>query len=194
MKQFFKTYSYDALKMFLNQFGTAIFGFALSLAAAKAQNAILRNVLGVVAVLFYLFLLYTMTWDVGFRDRVSVTQGKKANRPARGFLISLLANTPNFLFAICITLGCFFGSVSFFGGLGGIASFCALLLEGMYTGLLANHFMGNALNSYWWVWFLTPLPSIITCGIAYLLGIKDCKLSVLIFGKQQKKSHKESKN
>ena len=184
MKQFLKTYLYDALKMFLNQFGTAIFGFALSLAAAKAQNVTLRNVMGVCAILFYLFLLYTMTWDIGFRDRVSVTQGKKAFNPLTGVGISLCANSVNFLFAICITLGCFFGDVAFFGNLGGIASFCALLLEGMYTGLLANHFMGAALNSYWWVWFITPLPAILTCGIAYNMGLKDFKLSVLLFGKK----------
>lgn len=182
---FLKSYSYDMLKMFLNQFGTSIFGLALALAAAKAQNVILRNVTSACAILFYLFLLYTMTWDIGFRERVSVLQEKQKNHPFKGVLISLGANSLNFILAIFITLGCFLGGVAFFGDLGGIATFGALLLEGMYTGLLANNFMGEALNSYWWVWFLTPIPSVLICGIAYNMGLHDFKLTTILFGKKK---------
>ncbi|MBQ9131625.1 MAG: hypothetical protein IJX62_04045, partial [Clostridia bacterium] len=48
---------------------------------------------------------------------------------------------------------------------------------GMYTGLMANHLWGEALNSYWWVYFLIPIPSIIVCGIAYNMGIHDIKFT-----------------
>ncbi len=184
MKQFFKNYSYDALKMFLNQFGTAIFGFALALAASKAQSVVLRNVTGGFAVLFYLFLLYTMTWDMGFRDRVSVLQGKKSRNVFRGLLVSLLANSINFLFAVCIAFGHLFNGVSFFSSLGGIASIAALILEGMYTGLLANHLFGNPLNSYWWIWFLILIPALLTCTVAYNMGLNDWKLFAKLSGKK----------
>ena len=189
--KFLKTYSYDMLKMFLNQFGTSIFGLALALAAAKAQNVILRNVTSVCAILFYLFLLYTMTWDIGFRERVSVLQEKTKRNPFRGVIISLGANALNFIFAICITLGCFLPSIDFFSSLGAIATFGGLLLEGMFTGLLANDFMGNALNSYWWVWFIIPIPSTLICGIAYNMGLHDFKLTALIFGKKGTPSSKK---
>ena len=55
MKAFFKNYSYDMLKMFLNQFGTAIFGISLAFAAKYAQSPVLLNATSVGAILFYLF-------------------------------------------------------------------------------------------------------------------------------------------
>ena len=67
MKAFFKERSYDMVKMFLNQFATAIFGVVLAIAAGMAGNVVLRNVTSAFAVLFYLFLLYTMTWEPAFR-------------------------------------------------------------------------------------------------------------------------------
>ena len=75
MKEFFKSRSYDMVKMFLNQFGTGIFGVALSIAVTMAQQDVLRNVTSVFAILFYLFLLYTMTWDIGFKNKISVEHG-----------------------------------------------------------------------------------------------------------------------
>ncbi len=192
MKSFFKTYSYDMVKMFLNQFATAVFGFALALAAGKAENPILRNVTSVFAILFYLFLLYTMTWDIGFREKVSVESGKKKRNAMTGVLISLCANAINFLFAIFISLAMLFNSSSFFGNIGAVCKVGALLLEGMYTGLLAHPIAPNvALNSQWWIWFLTPIPAILTCGIAYNMGLRDFKLTALL---GLSKGNKNTKN
>ena len=77
MKGFLQKHSYSMVKMFLNQFATAIFGFVLALAVSYANNTGLRNVTSICAVVFYLFLLYTITWDIGFADRVSVMSGKQ---------------------------------------------------------------------------------------------------------------------
>ncbi len=176
MKRFFRDYSYDMVKMFINQFGTAIFGFALVLAAGKAESAMLRNVTSAFAVLFYLFLLYTTTWEIGYRDRVSVEHGSKTRNPWRGVLISLGANAVNFLFAVFITLAILL-DVPFLSTLGGISQAASSVLQGMYTGLLVNPVGGAPLNSYWFVYFLLPLPAMITCGIAYRLGIHDVKFT-----------------
>lgn len=175
MKLFFKTYGYDALKMFLNQFATAIFGVSLALAASSAQNPVLRNVTSIGAILFYLFLLYTMTWDIGFRDKVSVESGKRKKDSYLGAKISLLANLPNFIFAILIALATLFNS-SALSAMGAFGSGGALILEGMYTGLLANHVGGAALNSQFWVYFLLPIPAIVICGVAYRMGQMDIKI------------------
>lgn len=178
MKKFFAEHSYNIVKMFLNQFATAIFGFVLCLAAGMAESPTLRNVTSVAAILFYLFLLYTMTWEIGYRDRVAVEQGSKRNNRFRGALISLCANIPNFIFAIFITLAILM-DVPAISSIGGVCSFLALFLEGMYTGLLANHVAGAALNSYWFVYFLLPLPAILVSGLAYNLGLSDIKFTSL---------------
>lgn len=166
------------VKMFLNQFGTAIFGFALALVAGKAKNPVLRNVTSAFAILFYLFLLYTMTWEIGFKDKVSVESGRKKRVPLTGLWISLCANIPNLLFALFITLASLF-NVGFFSNLGAFATSAAVILEGMYSGLLANSVGGVALNSHWWIWFLITIPAMLTCTVAYLLGLKDIKFTSL---------------
>ena len=175
MKRFFAEHSYNMVKMFLNQFAIAIFGFSLALALVKAQNAALRNAASVGAILFYLFLLYTMTWEIGFRDRVSVEQEKKTKNNFRGALISLFANLPNFILAIFIMLASLLNS-PVLSNIGAWCSTLAVFFEGMYTGLLVNPVAGAPLNSYWFVYFLLPIPAIVTCGIAYNMGVCDIKL------------------
>ena len=171
------------VKMFLNQFATAIFGFSLVLAAGMAQNPTLRNVTSICAILFYLFLLYTMTWDIGFRDKVSVETGKKPENVFTGALISLGANSLNFLLAIFIMLANLLPQ-SFLSNIGGISVSAALWLEGMYTGLLAVKLFGAALSSYWFVYFLLPIPAVLTCFVAYNMGIHDFKLKMLFSSKR----------
>ena len=178
MKRFFSAHSYDMVKMFLNQFGTAIFGFVLVLASGQAKNVVLRNVTSVAAILFYMFLLYTMTWEIGYRERISVETGKLKKNIFKGSLISVCANIPNFVFALFITLASMF-DIPFFSYVGGACSFLALTLEGMYTGLLANHVGGAALNSYWFIYFLLPIPAILVSGIAYNLGLNDIKFTTI---------------
>lgn len=178
MKQFFSTHSYNIVKMFLNQFAIAIFGLVLVLAAGQADNTALRNVTSAFSIVFYLFLLYVMTWEIGFRDKVSVETGKKKRNPFTGALISLCANSINFLLAIFIALASVF-NVEVLSNIGGVCATAAVLLEGMYTGLLANHVGGAALNSYSFVYFLLPIPAILTCGVAYQLGLHDIKFTSL---------------
>lgn len=192
MKEFFKARSYDMVRMFLNQFATAIFGLVLALAAGRANNVVLRNVTSAGAIVFYLFLLYTMTWELGFQDRTAVQAGRKKEKPWTGALISFAANGINYLLAVFILCGNLFSNVKFFSGLGGFAATAAHLLEGMYTGLLANHVGGNPLNSYWWIYFLLPIPAIFICGLSYFLGLRDVKFTGL-FAFQYPESDREPK-
>ncbi len=178
MKKFFATHSYSMVKMFLNQFAIGIFGFAMTLATTAMKNGALRNICGVGSVVFYLFLIYNMTWEIGYKDRQSVLVGKKSRRIFTGGLISLCANIPNFIFAIFITLATFI-QVEAVGNVGAICKFLALLLEGMYTGLMMNTLGGVALNMYWWVFFLLPIPAIVTSFVAYWMGLEDKRLTKL---------------
>ncbi|MBQ8440555.1 MAG: hypothetical protein IJX19_07835 [Clostridia bacterium] len=178
MKNFFQKHSYSMIKMFLNQFATAVFGFVLVMAAGYAKNVALRNITSVCSIIFYLFLLYTMTWDIGFADRVSVMSGKQKRNLFTGSLISLCANIPNLIFALFITLASLL-NVELLSSIAARCTGAALLLEGMYTGLLANSVGGAPLNSHWFMYFVITLPAIITCGIAYLAGLYDKKMTTL---------------
>ena len=179
MKNLFREHSYDMVKMFLNQFAIAIFGFSLALAAGKAGNAVLRNATSIGAILFYLFLLYTMTWELGFKDRNAVLHGTKPMRPFKGALIALIANIPNLILATFVALG-FWIQIPFFGNAGSVCKIAALLLEGMYTGILSHPVGGVALHNQWFMYFVITLPAIFTCGLSYFLGLKDIKFTSLL--------------
>ncbi len=193
MKDFFKNHSYDMVTMLLNQLAISMFGFSLVLAAMKIGNDVLRNVTSVFSILFYLVLLYIKTWDIGFRDKVSVEQGKKANKPLRGATISLCANAINYILAVFVMLRALLSNVSFFESLGGIAQAICMFTHGMYAGVLVNPIGGAPLNSYWFVYFLTPIPAILVCGLAYYFGLHDVKYTGFFHKNQYPESDRESK-
>lgn len=176
MKRFFEIHSYDMVKMLLNQVAAAVFGFSLAFASGMADNAALRNATGIFSIVFYLFLQYTMTWEIGYKDKVSVELEKKKKHAFTGVWISLCANSINFILAIFIMLASLLPE-SAISDIGGTCASIAVLFEGMYTGVLANHVGGAPLNSYWFVYFLLPIPSILVCGISYNLGLHDVKFT-----------------
>ena len=178
MKRFFATHSYNMVKMFLNQFAIAIFGFGLALATTKAGSPGLRTATSIFAIGFYLFLLYTMTWELGYKERAGVEAGRKEAKPLTGLLIAAFANALNFMFALFITLATFI-QVEAIGNIGAISKFLAMFLEGMYFGVLQLPIAGVALNAHWWAFFLLPLPAILTAGLAYVMGLKDIRLTRL---------------
>lgn len=182
MKEFLKKHSYNMMKMFLNQFAVAIFGLVLALATGMAKNDTLQIVSSVGSVLFYMFLLYAMTFEIGTKDKTSVDYGREKARPLTGLYISLCANSLNFLLAILITLG-MLSSNQFLSDLGGIAAVAALLLEGMYTGLLAINIGGVALNAMVWPFFAITVPALLISTIGYLFGLKGWHVTKILIPK-----------
>ena len=193
MKSFFSQYSYSMIKMFINQFAISIFGSVLSLAASAANNKGLSMVLGVFAIAFYLFLIYTMTWEIGAKDRISVDVGKKPACPHTGLLLSLIANIPNFL--IAILYACVYpimGSVVWAGSLSSILMTVAMFLEGMYCGLALEIVLPSGFNlwHYWWTFFLIIIPALITAWGAYFAGYKNFRMVARFFDKRATDTHK----
>ena len=182
MKEFFKKHSYDMVKMFLNQFAVAIFGLVLALATGMAENSTLQIVSSVGAIIFYMFLLYAMTFELGTKDKTAVEYGRATARPLTGLYISLCANSLNFLLAILITIG-YFSPNQFFSNVGGGAAVAALLLEGMYTGVLAIHVGGVPLNSLVWPFFAITLPALLISAIGYYFGMKGWFVTKILIPK-----------
>lgn len=170
MKDFLERYSYDSVRMALNQIATAIFGFALAMTAVKAESNALMLATSIGAVLFYLMLNYGVAWRVGSRDKVTVDLGRRSYRPLTGLWISLLANSVNLILAVLVAVGALAGVQN----LEGIPRFIVMLLEGMYLGLINVIKVGGvAVNEYWWVFLLLPVPSLLVSLLGYIAGVKD---------------------
>ncbi len=187
MKGFFSQYSYSMIKMFINQFAISIFGSVLSLATSAAENRILSMVVSVFAIAFYLFLIYTMTWEIGAKDRISVDVGKKPYRPHTGLLLSLIANIPNLLIALIYS--CVYstmGTVKIAGSIASVVMTIAMFLEGMYCGLALEISVPGGLHlwHYWWTFYLLVIPALATSWIAYFAGFKNFRILAQFFNKR----------
>ncbi len=176
MKEFFRDYSYYSVKMFLNQFAIALLGLTLSLVFVSAGSRAGNIVSSICSVLFYLFLIYVMTWDVGYQDRARIRSGKTTEAPLRGLYISLLGNSLNIILAILFTAGI------------KVSGLIALLIEGMYSGIMSTHYktiiengepVGIPLNNAWWAYFLIIVPALLVSTISYYLGTKDIRFTSL---------------
>ena len=170
MKAFFERYSYESVRLALNQVAISMFGFALAMTAGKAESDALLLWSSIGSIVFYLALTYGTAWKTGSGDRLSVEYGKIPYRPLTGLLCSLIANSVNLILAILITVGHFTGV----GGLESIPRIIALLIQGMYQGVLATVEVGGVtLNGLWWSFFLITIPAMLISTVAYIAGVKD---------------------
>lgn len=172
VKDFFSRYSYGIVKMFINQFAISLFGAVLAMATSSAGNDVLTLVVSIFAIIFYLFLIYNMTWEIGATDKISVDVNKKEYKPFVGFAMAFLANIPNFIIAAIFTIGMTVAQTN--GQIAAMSKLAAIVVEGMYFGLIMTVDIGGAaLHTFWWTYFIITIPAIITAGIAYLLGHKN---------------------
>lgn len=163
MKAFFSRYGYTVFKLFLNQFAIALFGVALAISCSAAGRNTLLWVTSIFSVLFYLFLQYAVMWEVGAKDGISAAARHEKRKLWRGAVISLIANSPNLLFAV-LTLFPEGGRVESAG------RFLSLMLNGMYQGLLAQPFRGIQFNGFDWAYFAIIVPAVLVSSVAYILG------------------------
>lgn len=179
-KEFFARYSYDSVKMLLNQLAIALFGASVTLGVSVAWSvrSSMMLLVGAMGGLFYLFLLYGVAWRMGDVDRGSITMGNLRYRPLTGLWVCLVANIPNFIVAVVALIS--FMNDGRLGGVPLVGSF----LHGAYMGFLSFDFaaaedVAIQLNGYWWTYFLLPIPALLISTVAYMLGAKGKMLTKL---------------
>lgn len=191
MKGFFKQYSYNVVRNLVNQFAISVFGAFLSMATTAADNNVLSISVSVFAIVFYLFLVYTSTWEIGAKDRVSVDVGKKPYRPHTGLIISILSNIPNIVIAVGFLIAKIFAHQSKFADtMNFILSVASMVFEGMYAGLMMTirvNSAGDTLIDMWWSYFIIIIPAIVLSWIAYYAGFKNFRIVAPLFDKKNKK-------
>lgn len=192
MKDFFSRYSYGIIKMFVNQFAISLFGSVLAMAMAAVGNDILTLIVSIFAIIFYLYLIYAMTWEIGAKDKISVDVGKKEYRPFTGLLMALVANIPNFIIAIVYTIAYpMMNTAAWAGNMAAVARLASIVIQGMYLGSISSISIGGTyMNHIWWTYFLIIVPSLAISFVAYYLGHKDFRFFAAL---SQKKNDNEAK-
>ena len=183
MKKFFSDYGYSCVKIFVNQFAIALFGVSLVIAVSALDNehsGWLVYLVSALSVLFYLILIYSIPWNHGAKDRISVDYQKKDKNLLLGLYMGLVANIPNVLVALLSGVLRMAGAISTSEGLRGIG----VALQGMYLGLLQFKIGETSLNAYWWMILVVMIPSIVTSALAYIAGYNNVR--VFKFKEQRK--------
>ena len=189
---FWKKHSYQIVRLFIIQIGIAIFGLVLSFAVATAfrdrNDRVPLLMVSVFSVLFYLFLLYSVSWEIGGKDRLKLDAVHAEFKGSTGFLLATLAEIPNFLFDLLMLIGGILvragvtvgGSRTF-----GVGYAPETFLDSMYVGIIRSLLEATGLSqdaspSYYLVaalFFLaSTLPAILVIGFGYYMGVNEKRI------------------
>ena len=169
------------VKMLVHQFGLTVFGYLLYSAANVSGNSALIIGFGIFSAVFYLVLLYVLSWENGSKDKIRIDAGRMKRDKFKGAKASLVAAIPNLIFAVLALIG-YLGInkevLSAEGGyitpewavnMFGICQVVGAYLNSMYIGI--GDYLG--LLPYPYYLFLIIVPSVAVCGVGYFLGTKE---------------------
>lgn len=188
-----KTNSYTITKMILNQFGIMLLGIILVNILTYKMPA-LMIVASLYASLFFMYLLYVMTWEQGAKDRIRADAGHARLDRLCGLKLSLFANIPNFLIALLLLIGFLFGAKlsqqPWAQGMFGVTHAVAICWESMYTGFINAALDPAATSSmsvgYVIAYALAPLPPLAASTFGYIMGSSNKRIFGFLAAKNEK--------
>ncbi len=133
MGNFFKDNSYNIIKLFLNQIGITVFGTMLALATSNNSSLLLAS--SIFSTAFLLVLDYNVCWEIGAKDKIRIDGGRFKPMPAKGAVLSVLANIPNLLLSVLMGIGVLIGTAAA-ETVSVVCNAIARLLNGMYLGII----------------------------------------------------------
>ena len=189
MANFFKENGYTVIKMLGDQIVLSMLGGTLALAAGMAGSNLLLVGLSVFSILFYLFVIYSLFYEMGQKDGIRINAGRLRLNKYKALVIALCANLINFILgALVVFFKSMINGVGINQNLSALTDEQALALtpswavnayeslntitkaiQCMYVGVLKVFFSGNVV-----VLLFIPIPAVITSVVAYRLGIKYC--------------------
>ncbi len=187
--KFLKDNSYDIVRLYINQAGITIFSLVLytsvSIIGDSNLSSQLKIALSVFATLFYFALLYTAAWEFGAKDKIKIDSGRLTPVPAKGTLMSLAANLPNFILAlvcVLIALICMFSgaevqsNTAFF-----VFNLILRFTNAMFLGIIQVAFsqISDVALSYMLQsigYFVMPLFAVGVTQIGYTFGEKNIRI------------------
>ena len=167
----YKKNGYQVIRLGLYQFGMTLFGLVVAMATSTSDTLVFWT--GVFSALFYLYLIYSLVYELGQKDGIRIEAGRRKYNPLRGFWLSLAANSLNILLGILSFVGMTVynaSSAKWALELYGVANTIAKFIQGMYVGILKTPLLMDASFAN----LLTPIPAVIVCTFGYILGVKYC--------------------
>ena len=187
--KFIKENSYDIVKLIVNQIGITIFSLVLYTAIGSIEDESLYSkimvIMSIFALLFYLSLIYTATWDYGARDKIRIDGGKLVPIKAKGLLLGLIANIPNIILSATAVISMLVymscgsdGAYSLFG----ISNLILRFVNAMHIGILQGIFAFlKDNNDAYFLWqsvgyLISPAITMLVAHLGYEMGIREFRI------------------
>jgi hypothetical protein len=195
--RFIKEHLDNIVKLFVNQIGISIFAMFLYTAASAVEFAdpskalTIKIAISVFSILFYFFLIYNVTWEIGAKDKIKIDGKRLERKPSKGILLGVYSNLINYvfvgsaflLFAIYMMTG-----AEVLKSIFAVMNLIFRLFLSIYLGAIQGIFSfvpdGDTL------YLLETLGYLIFCGISaviihvsYIMGLSERKF----FGIQKRK-------
>lgn len=167
MKRFWRNNSRLISKMVVYQLGMIVLGCVTAFATSRSDVWMVLS--SAFCSLFYLFLIYTVSYQEGREDGIRIEAGRNRFTPLRLTAVAAVAN------GLAIILGVFLVIFNAVSGSESVAEAIWLVDNGilhiMYRGLIKVLLAEGGTFKYI-LTALLPLPAILTATVAYLLGIR----------------------
>lgn len=180
MKNFLKSNLYYIIRLIATQVGISIFAMMLQFATIMINDS-LHLVASIGAVIFYMVLLYSTCWEMGYKNSERIAAGRLRQSPLHGAYVSLASYIPVIFLLVLLWVGFAFGSQSWGGGMFLIVKWVLFIYYSAYYGLI--NFAVQSMSVFDFQTFLFPLlytlsliPGILVSGIAYYLGSRGIAL------------------
>ena len=190
MANFFKENGHTVIKMFLYQIALSMLGGMLAMTGSMAGSDILIAGFSIFSILFYLYLISTIFYEMGQKDGIRINAGRLRPERFKALIIAVCANLINFILGALVvffksmingvTLGQNLSSLTEEQALALTPSWAVTAYESihtitkaiqcMYVGVLKVFFSGNVV-----VLLFIPIPAIVVSVVAYCLGVKYCE-------------------
>lgn len=178
LKEFLKENKKTILSLFVNQFGAIVFALMLSLAIVHVTNKLVITLCCILAIFFYLYLVYLLMWERGAKDRIRVDGRRLEPCPHKGLKIGLAAAFPMVLllalFALAIGIYGLTAS-DLFLNVSGALRMIVMLLESMYLPILQMVVPGTPETAVEIIINIVLLlvfniPAVVATWLSYYLG------------------------
>ena len=178
MVQFFRDNGYYIFRMAATQIAMTVFGLILSAATYAHDGIFIFS--SVLAVCMYLWLLYTLCWEVGIKDKVRLDGGRIEYRPLRMLPAALVANALNLLLNLLSVVGVLFvrdienASPMWAATLYKVPHDFFVLIHSMYGGIIESVLpnklfpIPNAL-----LYLVSVAPALLFTSFGYFMGIHN---------------------
>ena len=158
------------MRLVVTHMAISIFGLLLAIVGAfafeKTGNNALTYVVGIIALLLYIMIIYVNFWELGAADKIKIDGGREKLNIYKGLVISAVANGPTIVFGIFAMLNAYAPN-GFFGAM----EMAQIYYNSMYSFIISGYGLDLAVK-FPPVYMLLAVPALLVSFVSYILGVK----------------------